>query len=270
MNSIERIFLPSFHSRVFRANPEVNVPQADKRGCRLTVRAFLIERYQAVCRLEQAHVVRVLLVQSVSVFRIIGTLLFIGLPVISQSRILLATLYVAAILSDLVDGYLARTLQVSSNFGRVLDLVADKSLALVSLLYAADHGVEILPLAIIATRDMLMIGMRLVTIDGMQLLPTNRVFGGLMAFLIGTNTLLLLYSAGPALVQFVTISYWGIALLFVANLGCRIHTSWSRILRASRIDFQMANSKEDNIRRCRCCGQYHEIPITDKDADLVA
>jgi len=152
---------------------------------------------------------------------------------------------------------LARALHVSSNFGRVLDLVADKSLTLISLFYAVKRGVDLLPLAIIATRDMLMIGMRLVTVEGAQLLPTNRTFGGLMAFLVGTNTIILLYSQGESL-GYVTMSYWAVALTFVANLVYRFHVSWAKIGSVSRIE-PKTNSDSGFRERCRCCGSYHEI-----------
>src|SRR5882724_10149688 len=114
---------------------------------------------------QNTHALKVWLVQSISIFRILAVLVFVGLATNSTSRTLLTILYVFALISDLIDGYLARLLHVPSHFGRVMDLVADKSLAVVSLLYAAERGMPLLPLALIAARDIIMIGMRLVIVD---------------------------------------------------------------------------------------------------------
>jgi len=257
MNSADRIFFPDLYSRLITFFSSVSVPCSTclQRTCE-AVRAFLGIGYRTACYLRQSHL-RVWFVQSVSIFRIVAMLVFVSLVTASDSRLLLTILYLSAMLSDLMDGYFARALQVASNFGRVLDLVADKSLTLVSLFYAVERGIEPLPLAIIATRDMLMIGMRLITLDGTQLLPTNRTFGGLMAFLVGTNTILLLHSEGGIL-AYVTISYWVIALTFAANLGYRFYTSWGRIRTVSSIELRSVNQR-GFPRRCRCCGRHHEI-----------
>src|SRR5439155_12829583 len=105
-----------------------------------------------------------------------------------------ATLYTFAMCSDVVDGYLARKFEADTYFGKVLDLVSDKSLTIVSLLYAAERGINLLPLALIGTREVIMIGARLIIIEGTQLFPTNRFLGGVFWFLLWGNTLFLVLS----------------------------------------------------------------------------
>jgi phosphatidylglycerophosphate synthase len=100
--------------------------------------------------------------------RLVAGLLFASLAFQGVPLGLLAMLYLGAMLSDLLDGLLARRLHVESFVGRILDLVSDKSLTIVSLLYAAARGISMLPLAMIATREIIMIGLRLVTVEGMS------------------------------------------------------------------------------------------------------
>jgi phosphatidylglycerophosphate synthase len=183
---------------------------------------------------ESMHTLKIGLVHGVSIFRILAVLAFVGLAANSALRVLVSLLYTFALLSDLLDGYLARKLEVSTDFGRVLDLVADKSLAIISLLYAAEQGISLLPLALIATRDVVMIGMRVVVVDGKQLLPTNRIFGGVIASILGANTLLLLNGDSNGLFLFSTIVYWFLAVVLIGNLLNRLYSSADRIESASR------------------------------------
>jgi phosphatidylglycerophosphate synthase len=153
--------------------------------------------------------------------------------------------------SDLLDGYVARKLDVATYFGKVLDLVADKSLTVIALLYAAERGIDLLPLAVIAMRDVVMIGMRLVTLEGKQLLPTNRVFGGVMASLIGASTLVLVNAQSVGMIKISNILYWVCALVFAINLLMRLHRSAPRIVLVSTGNL-LSEAELDSCRKCRC------------------
>ena len=180
---------------------------------------------------------RVLLVQAISLFRIVATLCFASLALSNISKVGVTMIYCLALISDLLDGYLARRLRVASYFGRVMDLVADKSLTIVSLLFAAQRGISLLPLAMIVTRETITLGLRLVQIEGRQILRTNRIFGGIMAMLLGINTLLLL-SKHDNWHNLINISYWLIAVVFTVNLAARFSTASSDIGRAILADEQ--------------------------------
>ena len=181
--------------------------------------------------------VRVWLVQSISITRIVATLLFAGLAFKNISHVLLSLLFGTAVVTDLIDGYLARKLQVQTQLGQVIDLVADKSLTTVSLLYAAACGVDILPIAIIAMRDIIMIGMRLVIVQGTQLLPTNRLFGGAMALLLWANTLVLICAPiEGGFLQIASGVYWACAIIFAWNLLSRLYVSVPAIRTASNLN----------------------------------
>lgn len=170
-------------------------------------------------------------VQSVSLSRLLAALLFASLAFQDVAPGFLASIYGFAMCSDLVDGFLARRLKIGTYAGKVIDLVSDKSLTIVSLLYAAERGMDLLPLAVIATREIIMIGFRSIVVNEAQLLPTNRIFGGLMALMLWSNTLLLVFQSDRTdAVETVNRVYWGCALVFFANLLVRIISSRRRIL----------------------------------------
>jgi phosphatidylglycerophosphate synthase len=173
------------------------------------------------------------LVDSISLFRLVAALLFASLAFQNISLMIVLILYAVAILSDLVDGYLARRFGAETYFGKVIDLVSDKSLTIVSLLYAAERGINLLPLAMIAVRDIVMIGARLIVIDGNQLLPTNKVLGGIMALLLWGNTLFLISTSDSKLIRVAEWVYWICAVAFLLNLLMRIYSSASRIKASS-------------------------------------
>lgn len=174
---------------------------------------------------------KLLLVQSVSVFRILAILCFALLAFGDVAKRVLFSLYCFALVSDLLDGYLARRWHAVTYFGRVMDLVADKSLTIVSLLYAAERGISLFPLALIVTRETITLGLRLVLIEGKQILRTNRIFGGLMATLLGANTLLLLCT-NTRWLNLTNVGYWVLASVFTINLVGRFSAAAPNIARA--------------------------------------
>ncbi|MDR0632681.1 MAG: CDP-diacylglycerol--glycerol-3-phosphate 3-phosphatidyltransferase [Holosporales bacterium] len=73
-------------------------------------------------------------------------------------------LFVLASLTDYVDGYVARRLKLTSNFGAFLDPIADKLLITVTLLMLAGLGrissYNLIPAAIIVCREVTISGLR--------------------------------------------------------------------------------------------------------------
>jgi phosphatidylglycerophosphate synthase len=173
---------------------------------------------------------RLWLVESISLARLMAALLFASLAFQAVPITFLAVLYALAMCSDLIDGYLARRLNAETYFGKVMDLVSDKSLTVVSLLYAAARGIDLTPLSLIATREIVVLGARLIVVNGSQLLPTNRLLGGLMALLLWGNTFFLVLSdRGEKIDRAINIIYWVCALVFTVNLVVRVYVSGSRL-----------------------------------------
>jgi phosphatidylglycerophosphate synthase len=233
-----------------------------------TLRSLFTGAQRRSMRTIRLHYARVWLVQAFSIARLCTTILFVALASTHSSVFLLFCLYAFAIVTDVIDGYLSRRLKAESYLGKVTDLVADKSLTIVSLIYAASRGIDILPVALIASRDIIMIGMRLVTVDGAQLLPTNRTFGGIMAVLVWGNTLFLICAkAEDHLLQVANGIYWTCAMIFLANLLARLYASGPRIKAASMgvrlSDGDIPNYGQKCICTCGLLNQEHRAQSSD-------
>jgi len=180
---------------------------------------------------------KIWIVELTTASRLCAGLVFASLAFQPVPRGILIALYVIAIASDLLDGYLARRLKVVTYLGRVLDLVSDKSLTIISLLYAAACGISMLPLALIGSREIIAIGVRIVIVDGTQLLPTSRLLGGLMASMVWGNTLVLVSADRTStFVHKVNLVYWGCAVIFVVTFIYRVYSNAGRIKVALRDD----------------------------------
>jgi CDP-diacylglycerol--glycerol-3-phosphate 3-phosphatidyltransferase len=173
---------------------------------------------------------RIWIVHGFTASRLLVTVIFACIAFSGLPHFLLTSLLVFAMFSDAVDGHLSRKFAVETHFGRVLDLVADKALTAVCLFYAASRGVSIGPLCLIAVRDLLMIGMRLLTVDRKQVLPTSRAFGGTMACLLWSNTIVLVNVSRDAAFHTITQVYWLCALAYSVNLILRVRASARNIL----------------------------------------
>ena len=72
-----------------------------------------------------------------------------------------ATIFIFASITDYFDGFLARTWRVQSNFGKVLDPIADKLLVAATLMMMVDRSIApVLPALVILCREILVSGMR--------------------------------------------------------------------------------------------------------------
>jgi cardiolipin synthase len=72
-----------------------------------------------------------------------------------------AYLFLYACITDFLDGYIARRFNMQSNFGRMLDPIADKLLViLVLFMLAVCRKMQILPCLLIISREILVSGLR--------------------------------------------------------------------------------------------------------------
>ena len=71
-----------------------------------------------------------------------------------ESRTVAASVYVALVITDAIDGYLARRLNAVSVFGKYLDPLADKILVIVALIALVELGVvSSIPVMLIVARE---------------------------------------------------------------------------------------------------------------------
>ena len=103
---------------------------------------------------------------ALTISRIVAIPLICGLMAANTmlGNWLALALYVFACVTDFLDGYLARSWDQQSGFGRMLDPIADKLLvaSLLLMLVGIDrlHGAAIVPAGIILCREILVSGLR--------------------------------------------------------------------------------------------------------------
>ncbi len=87
-----------------------------------------------------------------------------------------AGIFIFASITDYVDGYLARAWEVQSNFGRVLDPIADKLLVASTLMMLVHfHQAPVLPTLAILCREILVSGLREYLAEIKIALPVSRL-----------------------------------------------------------------------------------------------
>ena len=132
------------------------------------------------------------------------------------AHLLASSIFLYASLTDFLDGYLARTWQASTTFGRVLDPIADKLLvavALLMLVHTDRTDMLALPAAAILCREILVSGLREFLIELRVSIPVTRLAKYKTALQMLALYLLLL---GP-LVRYAdivgTVMLWAAAVL---------------------------------------------------------
>ncbi|MCE2509735.1 MAG: CDP-diacylglycerol--glycerol-3-phosphate 3-phosphatidyltransferase [Alphaproteobacteria bacterium] len=113
------------------------------------------------------------------------------------------TIFVAAGITDFLDGYFARAWKQQSNFGRFLDPIADKLLiaAAIVMLVAFDriHGLTVRAALVILCREILVSGLREFLAEIRVSVPVSRLAKWKTAIQITAIGCLLLGDAVPAL-----------------------------------------------------------------------
>ena len=147
--------------------------------------------------------------------------------------------FTAAAVTDYLDGHFARTRQQLSDFGRMLDPIADKLLVGASLMMLAGEGrlsaIGIFPAVVILLREILVSGLREYLAQLRVGLPVTKLAkwktGCQMAAL---GTLLAGDTSAHALhLQFLPVSAIGEALLWIAALLTLV-TGWDYLMAGLR------------------------------------
>ena len=139
--------------------------------------------------------------------------------------------FAAAAITDYFDGHLARTRRQTSNFGRMLDPIADKLLVGASLMMLAGSGRlsfwGLFPAIVILLREILVSGLR-EFLAGIRIgLPVTRLAKWKTGFQMGALGTLLAGDDGGTLLHlgFLPITLIGIAMLWVAA-ALTLLTGW--------------------------------------------
>lgn len=163
-------------------------------------------------------------------------LLIILFPPIAHTALFL--IFLAAAITDFLDGYLARQWNVVSPLGALLDPIADKLLVAVLLLYfAVFYGVSLLPVAAMILREIYISGLREFLAGRQVQLPVSKG-GKLKTSLQLASISLMLFAAaffdmnrfsGSMLFGIGQMLLWVAALVSVATAVQYTRDSWQHL-----------------------------------------
>ncbi len=114
------------------------------------------------------------------------------------SNYISAGIFIFASITDYADGFLARYLKAQTNFGRMLDPIADKMLVASTLLMLVDKQmVPVIPIVIILCREIFISGMReylgakkkIMNVKFIGKLKTVTQMGAIIILLLGDEVL---------------------------------------------------------------------------------
>ena len=172
--------------------------------------------------------------QAVTLSRAITALIFISIAFIPEYRTIATILFIYACLTDILDGFLARRFSCQTKTGATIDLFSDKFLTIISLIYAIERGLPIFPCSLAILREVFLLSMRSIYVDGKALFPPQRFLGTLMVIPIWSGTLLLLQY--PNLIgiswEIFQYSYWIIGGLAIINLAYKIISNWTALIQS--------------------------------------
>ena len=135
--------------------------------------------------------------------------------------------FIAAAVSDFLDGYLARMWEQQSSLGRMLDPIADKLLVSSCLLMAAGEdtirGWALFAAIVILCREILVSGLREYLAELRVSVPVTRLAKWKTTLQLVAIGFLLAGDAGDAIVQGVTLI--GLSLLWLSAI-LTLYTGW--------------------------------------------
>ncbi len=137
------------------------------------------------------------------------------------------TIFIVAALTDILDGYLARTWGQQSSFGRMLDPIADKLLVSSSLLMLAADGTirgwSLWAAIVILCREILVSGLREYLAELRVSVPVTRLAKWKTTLQLVAIGFLIAGDAGDAIVPVFTRT--GLSLLWLSAL-LTLYTGW--------------------------------------------
>lgn len=151
-------------------------------------------------------------------------------------KVLALFTFLLAVISDYLDGFYAKKYNMTTNFGRLMDPIADKILTLGAFLAFVE--MKLIPawiVVIIIMRELLITGLRLIAARNNEVLPAGR--GGKhktvsqMAAIFVILLFIILKEAGQGVFNFWNDSfeYWYLQIIFILMMVTVILTIGSGI-----------------------------------------
>lgn len=150
---------------------------------------------------------------------LIPVILFVSITHSQGLNYLASFIFLVASLTDFIDGYIARRLKLESEFGANLDLIADKLLVSISLVYVslAYNSIEILiPSLVIIIREIMVSYLRFYLIRGNKKRLKVKFIGKFKTFSQMISLIILLL--GSDIILFDKIYFLGIICLNLAAI----------------------------------------------------
>jgi cardiolipin synthase (CMP-forming) len=116
-------------------------------------------------------------VQAITIFRAGCAFVLAVIAFLPGAKTTAFAVYLAAAVSDALDGLLARRLNVTTQGGAALDIACDKYLTIFSILFLIAAGAPVLPCYMALARDIFVQAFRAVTANGHTLFPPVRAIG---------------------------------------------------------------------------------------------
>lgn len=119
-----------------------------------------------------------LAVQLMTSIRVVSAIIFSAIVPIPAYQVAALLCYLVGLLTDAIDGFAARHLQVSSPAGGAYDGFADKAMTVVSALYGAALGASLIACALVLLRDLFVLSFRAIAGERV-VMPPSRLTGSI-------------------------------------------------------------------------------------------
>ena len=177
---------------------------------------------------------------KLTVFRVIAVPFFIGCLMVDHGYAYLAGLiiFVVASFTDFLDGYIARKHNLVTNFGKLMDPLADKILVVAALVMMLGVPVLSVPhwaIVVIIAREFFVTGFRQIAVEQGVVLAANNwgkiktvlQMGYITVCLVLATWMMLIDSSGLSVHEWVGhFSYWGGAVVGIFTLISGVQMAW--------------------------------------------
>jgi len=154
---------------------------------------------------------------------VVISLIYFIFGINTWTMFLILALFLLSSITDFFDGYIARKKNLVTNFGKLMDPLADKLLVIVSIIILIDANVILYSwmLIIIVARELFVLGIRLIALEeGSNVIAAS--FSGKAKTMtqMVSLTILFLYAALKLIVDntFITVLWWIGSILFYVSV----------------------------------------------------
>ena len=174
---------------------------------------------------------KIIFIQIITLSRIAAAGGFATTCLTDDFKWLAGILFVYCIISDVLDGFLARTWNAKSQLGGELDGYADKTFVIACILFALIQEAPIMACWVIICREIFVCCIRQIRLKGRSLATPNRKFGIFKNALIWTLTGYLMFKTDFFEIsgQTIHILYSALAAVSFINMLLIIKKDWNDI-----------------------------------------